>query len=608
MAVTVTIAGATKSIMARSLNITEGINGRATAEFQVFSADGSYAPALDDEVFIAINGTTVFGGLVVAVTRTFPTFGAGVICQCEVADFSHYAERRLVSASTSGGFPARDAVDAIVQYFLAVYGVTRDPAMGPGATLGALDYKFAKISEVLDDLVRLAAPAGWVWKITDAKVLTGYLPGTVACPFTLDDAHPNIVGDVTIRAVRESYANRLYYAYTSGGTTAFVTAENAAEIAAHGIYEAAINTPAEMTTATAQSLADARLAQLIATPIELKFRTDAHGARAGQTLSVGLTYRGLFADYLITSVRTWDADGVNVFYDITAVQGNAYRRTWQDTYAMWAGSSVTSSVPLAVPSPPSLDAVIYSQDFESGNAVSTLAINYTGGAPYGVTNATGEGLGGTTWGALSSVANPVMGFQLGAPGFGAARTGWIEFRTDFSDLEEYGWTLAAATVGNYFSGREVFDLYVGTESGARKFWLSSGAGGFGFATTTNVFSANTDQLVRLEFVQSTYTAGTVNSDGIFRVFINNSLVWNVTGVEIAEAFEANSVEIQRVYLNPCGRLDEIRIGAGAYIAVATTGWQPLADALALTGLAPSVRTTTNIGAGSLTVSGQAPTL
>lgn len=568
---TVTIATVARDFKAGTLEIIESLNGRESARVEIVSVDGSYVPDVDDVILIEDGATTIFEGLIVDVTQRFLALGAGVVSAVEAAGYSAYADRRVVRASTGGGITGRDAIDYLVDNYLATYGVTRDPSMPTGGTLGALSYDFARVSDVLTDIVRLAAPTGWLWRINEDKVLYAWLPsvGAYPCPFSVSDATPNIIGDVTLKVLRDQYANRVILAYNdTDAVPAVVISEDAAEIAAHGIYEVAIRNDGPLDATTAQAIADASLVQMSQAPQQVRFVTTEAGAHVGQTITMVLTARGINDDYLITDLRMWDADGVNIFYELSAIQSATATKTWRETYRLWAG---TTSGLTAVAGPgggggttPSV--TIFEQDFEGGEALSSLAVDYSGVTTnLGSANTNGEGLNGTTYGMLSSTAYPEVGFNLGSPGFGARRDGWVQFYCDFSNLQDGGWTLVAATNGNYSSSAvPVFDLSVGTDSGDNKFWLYTG---YEFPTVTaeatNVFSASTSQLVRVEWRQSTWSGGTPNADGTFRVLIDGTEVLSATAVIIAQGSGSDAIEITRLYLNPCGRLDEITAGYGA---------------------------------------------
>jgi hypothetical protein len=94
-----------------------------------------------------------------------------------------------------------------------------------------------------------------------------------------------------------------------------------------------------------------------------------------------------------------------------------------------------------------------------------------------------------------------------------------------------------------------------------KFEVSTGYGTY-TAEVSNVFTANTDTLVRVEWRQSTYTGGVENSDGSIRILINVTLVLYATGVINSAAVLSAPYEVTRIYTNPCGTVDEIRFGYG----------------------------------------------
>jgi hypothetical protein len=129
-------------------------------------------------------------------------------------------------------------------------------------------------------------------------------------------------------------------------------------------------------------------------------------------------------------------------------------------------------------------------------------------------------------------------------------------------LQAFGWTFIAAMDGNYSnSGTPIFDVYVGTDSGAPTFWVYTGTSpGTPIAQVSNVFTANTETLVRVEWRQSTYTGGVENSDGSIRILVNGTQVLSAVGVIIADGGSSASYEVTRIYTNPCGTVDEIRFG------------------------------------------------
>lgn len=324
-----------------SFEIVEQINGRNTARFTIYSSNGSYQPAFDDEVYIEIDGTNVFGGIVTERQIDYVAMGSATATTVTCSDFSHYAERRLLKASTPGGVSGRDAADYIVDNYLADYGVTRDAGMQAGGTLGAVAFDYVKISDVFDELLRMVASNGWLWRINEDKVLEAFLPGTGswACPFSITTGGGLLVGDLSVREVREEYANRVIVVYGDGtNVPASVVASDSGEITAHGIYEAVFRTAGPIDAATAQDLADGYLAQTALVPTEVTFVTQEPGARAGQTITINVAARSINDDFLITNLRTWDQGG-QLFYRVTAMSDGTspvIKPKWKETYKLWA--------------------------------------------------------------------------------------------------------------------------------------------------------------------------------------------------------------------------------------------------------------------------------
>lgn len=576
MAITMTIGAVSKTPVAGTLDVLMNINGRSSATFRIWSADGSYTPDLAYDVVINDAAGVLFAGYVVSIQRTFPNFGIGTFVELECASYSAYADRRVLKASTPGGVPATDAADFIVDNYLSIYGVTRDPFMEEGV-VPEVAFDWVKVSEVCDRLLELVtgSESGWYWTIDENKVLKSFEPSTVKypCPFSIETADPNIIGDVKITKLYSDYANRIILSYNDGtDTPATVTAENSSAISAHGLWEAATSNPNEITEAAAQALADAMVAATSRIPTELECRTMTPGARDGQTVTVALANR-YSADFLIQEVRAQDQDGKNVIYTIKGVEGAGRKDTWKRTYRAWLSNAVASGGGIgSVTIPPETSGTIIKLiDFED---TEMPAVDYLGTTSnLFATNANGEGLNGTTYGMLANDDYPEDGFDLGSPGFGAQRSGWVDFYADFSNLQEFGWTLVALTSsdspgnGNYSaSNMALFDLYVGTDSGSRYFWFNTGTTGQ-VQSSANLFAASTEQLIRVAWTQATYDLdGVVVADGTCSVYVDDVLVWAITGVPIGRGgFDVAPVEVTRIYCNPGLRLDEIRVGYGAYV-------------------------------------------
>lgn len=353
---TLSVGGVARKLLDNSLEINENVNGRSTLKADVYSSDGSYSPNYDDVVsFTDASSNVLFAGLVDTVEKKWVLQKSPVITTITCVDYTGVCDRMLVATTVAAGLTVRSALDALIAATIGpAYGITRDAGMVAGATLGALTYDYATVTEVINDLARLAGASSWVWYVDTSKVIKAYLPsvGARPCPFSITTGSSKIAGgDIEIRKTREGYANRVYMTYNDSTTSlpAVVMAQNTTEQATYGLYETRIQADGPFTTTAAQALVDAYLAKAIAAPRTITFRTMSAGAHAGQTITVNLSGRITpSTDFLITNVKTTDVDGKYLFYTLTATEGAAVAGDWKDTYRSWGsgGNSglVSSSV------------------------------------------------------------------------------------------------------------------------------------------------------------------------------------------------------------------------------------------------------------------------
>ena len=295
---TLTINGTPRSVRDGSLRIVDNVNRRSSLAATIVSLTGAYSPSEDDDVvFTDASSNVLFGGAVRTVSQDYQAQGATLFSPIACEDYTALAERRFVSGSVTAGLTGRDAIDLVVTNYLAAYGVTRDAGMPTGAGPG---------------------------------------------PFSMTTGSSKVAGgDIKITRSLEYYANRVVLVYGDGTSTpATVSADDAGEQATYGIYEQVIRSAGPFDVTTAQAVCDAYLTQLLARPRSIVFQPRQAGARAGQTLSVNLSARGLVGDFLITQIETRDWEGKYLFHTITAVEGGVLPPTWKD---QTAGGSTGSS-------------------------------------------------------------------------------------------------------------------------------------------------------------------------------------------------------------------------------------------------------------------------
>lgn len=337
------INGTTRTMRTGSLEIIDNINGSSAARATVYSSDGSYIPAQDDTVQIEdLSSNVLFGGfLEMPDQRYLVPAKSHLETTIDAKDWTALANRRLVKATTGAGLIARDVIDGLVSGYLATYGVTRDPSMPAGGALGALDYDYATVAQVINDIAKLAP--GWVWYIDHNKVLTAFAPslGTNPCPWSMTSTSTKVHGsDIRITRTKREYANRVFFVYNDGTSTpAVVQRDNTSEQTARGLYETVIRGNGPYTLSVAQAIADSYLTQLVVRPRTIEFQTLQSGARAGMTVSVNVPVRGVIGDFLITQVKTRDFDGQYLLYTVTAVEGGVLPADWKETFRQWGSGS-----------------------------------------------------------------------------------------------------------------------------------------------------------------------------------------------------------------------------------------------------------------------------
>jgi hypothetical protein len=213
MALTLTIAGVTKTLRRGTLNISQTANGRASASFDVISTAGTYRPAADAEVILTEGATVIFGGLLERPIEQGLVNGAtvGIVTTVSAVDYHAYLERRYINGTFSGG-SLESFLDWLVDGWLDVYGVTVHGSQVTGPTLPELTFDYVRADAALNQVLTLTADAGepYVGRIDNSKVLRAFQPSTSAAPFNItDDTPEEVVGDIVVETDTDYYRNRV---------------------------------------------------------------------------------------------------------------------------------------------------------------------------------------------------------------------------------------------------------------------------------------------------------------------------------------------------------------------------------------------------------------
>jgi len=247
-----------------------------------------------------------------------------------------YVNRVIVKGGKPGLF---DLVDAFVGDGVEDTFTLRQPIAGPIAPVptqdGAVGYAVVDVGPTgSESLAGLLAPPGFIWEYDPVAITVRRRPG------------PPAAGPFQVR----------YQAQYP----IFVTAEDAAEIAAHGIYEAVYEYPDIYDQAVLEELAASLLSQGLEIKTELTIQTRELGVAAGQSLTVTAAYRDIDAEFLITEVNAaTEATGDSLRRTIRCVEGSVFKGSFRGLIKAWlgGGSVAASAGPPAgstggVPSPP----------------------------------------------------------------------------------------------------------------------------------------------------------------------------------------------------------------------------------------------------------------
>lgn len=223
--VVVTIEGVAYTYHGATLNIQQQTNGRNKLTLEVDSLDGSYRPAVDDEVIVTESGTRRFGGVIEDYEESSiggdETAGPGLRYSITIVDFNSYADRRYVNTILPAG-TLKSQLE-LLEPHVADYGVVLDPAQANGPSMPDVALPFMRVDEALNLLAELAAPLSAqavAWEIDYNKLLRMFevLDGSHAAPFniTASNAADYIVGGLRVRPKMTDYATGIHVVYGEG--------------------------------------------------------------------------------------------------------------------------------------------------------------------------------------------------------------------------------------------------------------------------------------------------------------------------------------------------------------------------------------------------------
>lgn len=181
----VLIDGEERTPIVDAFSMSSQLNDRARAT--VVLAD--FLPTRFDELVSYDGQTPIFGGVI--LQRAFqgrnqydPTFTLTVEC----GDWFTYADWCYTTVSYDVPVTLIDVLTDLVNDHLTNYGIALDPAQVIGPTLSPFTWTNKRVSDALREL---SDRTGYVVRIAPAKLLSMFVPGTIAAPVSLTEATPN---------------------------------------------------------------------------------------------------------------------------------------------------------------------------------------------------------------------------------------------------------------------------------------------------------------------------------------------------------------------------------------------------------------------------------
>lgn len=317
----------------RDWEITRTANGRALFKVDILSEDGSFRPALDDELYVEEDGTTEFGGEISrALERGIGGSGPGlaIINETECHDFNDRFNRRFVTATLAAGSTVKQAAQAILPF---LPGVTLDVAQVDGPAMPEFVWNDVLAGDCTKQVCEAAG--GWIGEIDEDEVFRIFEPGTIAAPFNITLENQRALGDITVEPTREGYANHVIVRNATFRKTASAPGYNPATNAREMLVIVPDETPEDTVQATAVTL-------LARAQVQLKrvtYSTDQDGVRPGMTQVITYSPRNLNNTFLITDVVTRELGGGNKMHDVSAIEGLVYQTGWRETWRQVLGGN-----------------------------------------------------------------------------------------------------------------------------------------------------------------------------------------------------------------------------------------------------------------------------
>lgn len=311
-------------------------NGISRLQGAVYSADGSYIPALDAEITLTYDGVRVFGGFI-QDPRVRGILSQPVVpikTEISAVDYNSLAQRQFFGLGIPAG-SLKATLQLLVPY---LEGVHLDPVQVDGPALPERPATIWQVDQLLD---QLTTETGYLWEVDFHRTLRMFLPGSKTAPFDIVDGDRHVISDLTVAPTRTGYANTILVY----GTGVHSVASDAGEIAAHGVWQTLVLAPDVTTQADGDALAAAVLAAKLPTLKVIEYWTKTLGLERGMTQSIVQPKRGVNNTFLITELHLeGDGSGRGVRTKVTALEGLVWQPGWREVYKTWSGTGGGTTV------------------------------------------------------------------------------------------------------------------------------------------------------------------------------------------------------------------------------------------------------------------------
>lgn len=172
----------TDKIDPESFSITDERNSnRDTCQFVIEREPGGFAPALNAEIIVTLDGTRIFGGSIVSFETSVeapPTVRYSVEC----LDFTYQADRKLITERFSD-----DTVNTIIGSLVSTYAPTFTVSnVDADLTISKISFNRLTLSQCLD---KLANVTGYLWYIDYHKDVHFFSRNAEQAPFDITDSN-----------------------------------------------------------------------------------------------------------------------------------------------------------------------------------------------------------------------------------------------------------------------------------------------------------------------------------------------------------------------------------------------------------------------------------